>query len=162
MMQTLGLNYVTHINARYRRTSTLWEGRYKSCLVDSEAYVLACYRYIELNPVRAGMVERPAEYPWSSHRCNAFGEPDPLVRPHAEYLALDSASSPASRHTALFADALSEERLVEIRAYIQQQKALLGGPKFQTQIEAALGGYVRVRPAHRPRILRRLSTENGL
>lgn len=80
MMQTLGRNYVTHVNARYRRTGTLWEGRYKSCLVDSEDYVLACYRYIELNPVRAGMVETPSEYQWSSHRCNASDEPNPLVR----------------------------------------------------------------------------------
>jgi putative transposase len=103
-------------------------------------------------------VQRPAGYPWSSHRCNAFGEPDPLVRPHGECLALGSASGPAfEAYRALFADASSEERLVEIRANVQQQMAL-GGPKFQTQIEAALGRYVRVRPAHRPRILRRLST----
>lgn len=67
MMQTLGRNYVAHVNVRYRRTGTLWEGRYKSCLVDSQNYVLACYRYIELNPVRAGMVGTAAEYQWSSH-----------------------------------------------------------------------------------------------
>ena len=112
MMQMLGRNYVTHVNARYRRTGTLWEGRYKSCLVDSEDYVLACYRYIELNPVRAGMVVKPSEYRWSSHRCNASGEPDPLVRPHAEYLALGSGSSPACvPYRALFADELSDARL---------------------------------------------------
>ena len=162
MMQTLGRNYVTHVNARYRRTGTLWEGRYKSCLVDSEEYVLACYRYIELNPVRAGMVVKPAEYPWSSHRCNASGEPDPLVRPNAEYLALGSASSPACvAYRALFTQELSDERLVEIRAYVQQQKAL-GGARFQSQIEAALGRHMQIRPAHRPRLQRADPIENGL
>lgn len=162
MMQMLGRNYVTHVNACYRRTGTLWEGRYKSCLVDSEDYVLACYRYIELNPVRAGMVETPSEYRWSSHRRNAYGEPDPLVHPHAEYLALGCASSPACvAYRALFAHELSEERLVEIRAYVQQQKAL-GGARFQTQVEAALGRHVQVRPAHRPRLERASPLKNGL
>ena len=162
MMQMLGRNYVTHVKARYRRTGTLWEGRYKSCLVDSEEYVLACYRYIELNPVRAGMVVKPSEYRWSSHRCNASGEPDPLVRPHAEYLALGSGSSPACvPYRALFADELSDERLLEIRAYVQQQKAL-GGAGFQSQIETALGRHVQIRPAHRPRLERTGFTENGL
>jgi len=131
-------------------------------LASSDLQVLACYRYIELNPVRAGMVEKPAAYPWSSHRCNATGEPDLLVRPHAEYLALGSASSPAClAYRAMFAVALSDGQLAEIRAYVQQQKAL-GSARFQAQIEAALGRYVQVRPAHRPRRQRRSPAGNGL
>ena len=104
-MQVLGRNYVAHVNVRYRRTGTLWEGRYKSCLVDSENYVLACYRYIELNPVRAGMVGTAAEYRWSSHHCNALGEPDRLVRPHSQYLALGQGrTKPCSTKTWAMSD----------------------------------------------------------
>jgi putative transposase len=88
LMRSLGRIYVRYFNDRYGRTGTLWEGRYKSCLVDSSAYVLACYRYIELNPVRAGMVPAPAEYRWSSYSGNAGLRPDALLFPHAEYNAL--------------------------------------------------------------------------
>lgn len=69
-MQMLGRYYVPYFNQAYQRTGTLWEGRYKATLIDSELYALSCYRYIELNPVRAGMVQHPSEYPWSSYRCN--------------------------------------------------------------------------------------------
>ena len=73
MMQAVGRRYVGSFNARYRRTGTLWEGRFKAALVDSERYLMACYRYIELNPVRAGMTTDPADYRWSSHCHNASG-----------------------------------------------------------------------------------------
>lgn len=162
MMQTLGRNYVAYVNGRYRRTGTLWEGRYKSCLVDSDRYVLICYRYIELNPVRAGMVATPIEYRWSSHRCNAAGETDALIRPHAQYLALGWASGSAcTAYRALFAQGMSDDRLAEIRAYVQQQKAL-GSARFQAQIEEALGRYVQIRPAHRPRQPQAAPLGNGL
>lgn len=154
MMQMLGRNYVAHVNTRYRRTGTLWEGRYKSCLVDSEEYILACYRYIELNPVRAGMVEAPAEYQWSSHRFNTLGEPNQLLRPHPQYLALGGIGAELHEaYRALFAGEISQERLAEIRGYLQQQK-VLGSRRFQAEIEAALGRHVLVRPAHRPRKVR--------
>jgi len=74
MMQSLGRRYVGYVNATYQRTGTLWEGRYKSTLVDSEDYLLTVSRYIELNPVRADMVDHPAEYPWSSYRGNSMGK----------------------------------------------------------------------------------------
>lgn len=161
MMQTLGRKYVAHVNTRYRRTGTLWEGRYKSCLVDSEEYILACYRYIELNPVRAGMVESPAEYRWSSHRCNSLGESNHLLRPHPQYLALGGVDARLHEaYRALFASEITQERLTEIRSYLQQQK-VLGSSRFQAQIEATLGRHVQVRPAHRPRKVR-APTENGL
>ena len=72
MMQTLGRYYVQYFNDRYQRTGTLWEGRYKATLIDTEQYLLTCMRYIELNPVRAkNMAKHASEYPWSSYRCNA-------------------------------------------------------------------------------------------
>lgn len=85
VMQSLGRRYVQYINTTYHRTGTLWEGRYRASLVDAEPYLLACYRYIELNPVRAGMVQHPEEYPWSSYRWHALGQarrrPCALSRP---------------------------------------------------------------------------------
>lgn len=74
MMQSIGRRYVQYFNHTYRRSGTLWEGRFKSCLVDSEQYLLECYRYIELNPVRAGMVDEPSKYRWSSYCINALGK----------------------------------------------------------------------------------------
>ena len=88
MMQTLGRHYVSYFNATHWRTGMLWEGRFKSSLVDSERYLLTCYRYIEMNPVRAAIVEAPGEYPWSSYACNAKGKHDALVTPHLRFLAL--------------------------------------------------------------------------
>ena len=90
MMQAIGRRYVGCFNARYRRTGTLWEGRYKAALVDSERYVMGCYRYIELNPVRARMVPTPTDYRWSSHAHNAHGEHSAMLTPHASYLKLGS------------------------------------------------------------------------
>lgn len=87
-MKGLGQRYVQYVNRTYRRSGTLWEGRFRSCLMQEETYVLACYRYIEMNPVRAGMVEHPAEYRWSSYRANAQGEPSVLRWPHPLYQAL--------------------------------------------------------------------------
>jgi putative transposase len=150
MMQWLGRHYVSHVNARYRRTGTLWEGRYKSCLVDTDRYLLTCYRYIDLNPVRAAMVATPGEYRWSSYHANADGAGDPLVRFHPEYLRLGP--DPAARqqvYRTLFDDVLTPERVTEIRAYLQQQRAL-GSERFQRQVEAMLGRCAQVRPAHRP------------
>jgi putative transposase len=90
MMQSLGRRYVQYFNYTYCRSGTLWEGRYKSCAVQTGAYLLACYRYIEQNPVRAGMVEDSAEYVWSSYRCNGLGVQSELCKSHSEYLSLGS------------------------------------------------------------------------
>lgn len=81
-MQALGRRHVGYVNARHRRTGTLWEGRFKSCVVESESYLLRCYRYIELNPVRAAMVDDPGHHPWSSYHFNAWGRADPILRAH--------------------------------------------------------------------------------
>jgi len=88
LLRNLGQRYVLYFNRRYERSGTLWEGRFRSCLVDSARYVLACYRYVERNPVRAGMVDSPLGYRWSSHGGNAGELPNAMLTPHAEYLAL--------------------------------------------------------------------------
>jgi putative transposase len=116
MMHTLGRGYVRYFNDRHERTGTLWEGRFRSSLVDSERYFLACSRYVELNPVRAGMVSRADEYRWSSFRCNAHGERDALVTPHPVYMALGRiGSSRRASYRALFASPLGPEVMYAIR-----------------------------------------------
>ena len=89
-MQFLGSNYVRRINEQYERTGTLWEGRFRSSPVDTEFYCLACYRYIELNPVRAGIVEAPEDYRWSSHLENIGKRTPSIVEPHPCFLALSN------------------------------------------------------------------------
>jgi len=88
MMQQLGRRYVGSFNALHSRTGTPWEGRFKSCLVGSDRYVPNCYRYMEMNPVRARMVAAPADYRWSSHACNASSTNDPIISAHPAFLAL--------------------------------------------------------------------------
>lgn len=150
MMQAIGRNYVNYFNTMYRRSGTLWEGRYKSCLIGAE-YVLTCQRYIELNPVRNGSVPEPLSYPWSSYGSNALGASDPAVVPHAQYLALGlSSEQRAQAYRALFQRDIEADVLRDIRAYVQQQRAL-GSPVFQSWVEATFGRHARVRPAHRPR-----------
>lgn len=152
MMQRLGRRYVVSFNARHRRTGALWEGRFKSSLVDSERYLFACYRYIEMNPLRAAMVADPFEYRWSSYRRNALGETNLLVTPHPLYLRLGP--DPAARQAAyrsLFGDTLDDVDLASIRIHTQQQKAL-GTPYFQAKVGALLARNVVVRPRGRPRL----------
>jgi putative transposase len=116
VMRELGRRYVPYFNRRQERTGTLWEGRFRSCIVESASYVLACYRYIELNPMRAGMVDHPAGYPWSSYAANSGARPDCSLSPHAEFTAL--ASAPEKRHAAyrgLFGVEIDEPMLEAIR-----------------------------------------------
>ena len=116
LMRDLGRRYVPYFNWRHERTGTLWEGRFRSCIVESSSYVLACYRYIELNPVRAGMVNHPSGYLWSSHAVNSGSRSDPSVSPHAEFLAL--ATETPKRHAAyraLFESEIDETMLEAIR-----------------------------------------------
>ena len=94
---SLGRRYVQYVNRSYRRTGTLWDSRYKSSVVQAETYLLACQRYIELNPVRAAMVEEPAHYRWTSYRANALGQADARIRPHALYRALGQSDRPSGR-----------------------------------------------------------------
>lgn len=150
MMQAVGRRYVGSFNARYRRTGTLWEGRFKAALVDTDRYLLTCYRYIELNPVRARMTTAPADYPWSSYHHNALGRHTPLITPHEQYTLL--ASTPAERqaaYRALVYEHVEEKFLDEIRQHTQQQRAW-GTERFQQQIEALTQRSVTIRPRGRP------------
>jgi putative transposase len=117
MMQTLGRRYVRHVNQKHSRSGTLWEGRFKACLVDSERYVLAAYRYIDLNPVRAGIVTEPAAYRWSSYCANAGMGPQPWLQPHDTYLALGStAIARAHAYRALCAEVVALSDVDALRA----------------------------------------------
>lgn len=149
-MQALGARYVRYFNTRHGRSGTLWEGRFRNCLVDSDTYLWNCHRYNEMNPVRAGLAGDPRQYAWSSFAGNALGRPDPMLTPHPLYLALgvDRASRCSNYHG--FFDTANDERDIEqIRSHLQQQKAL-GSESFQALIEAESGRCARVRPAHRP------------
>ncbi len=151
VMQALGRRYVRYINTTYHRTGTLWEGRYRASLVEAEYYLLACYRYIELNPVRAGLVQRPEDYPWSSYRWHALGQNDPVVEDHALYIALGS--TPQERHRAyreLCQQYLDAQVLEEIRTTVHQSR-VLGTERFKDAIETALSRRVRLGKAGRPR-----------
>jgi putative transposase len=139
MMKALGQRYVQYVNRTYRRSGTLWEGRFRSCLLQDEAYVLACYRYIELNPVRACMVAHPAEYRWSSYRANAQGEAAALLAPQALFLGLggDGADRQAA-YRELFRYELEPGTINEIRQATNGNYAL-GDGRFVAEVERMLG-----------------------
>lgn len=118
MMQMLGRYYVQYFNHMHKRTGTLWEGRYKASLIDTENYLLTCMRYIELNPVRArGMVDHPAEYTWSSYQRNALGIDDSLITLHLLYKHLGkSLEARCLAYKALFKHSVEDKTLEEIHA----------------------------------------------
>lgn len=144
LMQRLGRQYVGQFNARHRRTGTLWEGRYKACLVDSADYLLRCVRYIDLNPVRARITDDPTGFPWSSCASLCGLRDDPLLTPHPAQRALG-----AEAHRAMLAEAINDEDLATIRLYLQQQRAY-GRDDFRAMVEAKTQRFAGVRPAHRP------------
>ena len=116
VMQSVGRRYVQYFNYRYGRTGTLWEGRYRATVVDAENYLFECMRYIELNPVRAGMIFHPREHAWSSYRANAEGKPDALISPHVLYRAIDKDEQQRHKaYCALFKAPMEREMLDEIR-----------------------------------------------
>lgn len=151
MMQSLGRRYVRRFNDRHRRTGTLWEGRFRSCLVDTERYVLSCYRYIEMNPVRAHMVANPLDYRWSSVHTNAGDGQDLLLDPHPAYaeLAAEEAERKAS-YRDLLSQAITNDEVAAIRRSVNQGSAL-GSRRFQKQIEELTGRTTRFRRRGRPR-----------
>jgi putative transposase len=150
-MQALGPSYVQPLNRRYSRTGTLWEGRYRACLVQSDAYFLTCQRYIELNPVRAQIVGDPGDYPYSSYAHYAYGSADRLVTPHACYLALHrDASSRPRAYRELFSHVLTKKQIDSIRRQTRLS-TYLGDDLFRQQIEAMLGRRLSPRkPGRRP------------
>jgi putative transposase len=157
MMQYLGRLYVRYFNHQYDRSGTLWEGRFKSCLVQDAEYLLQCYRYIELNPVRAGMVTDPGGYRWSSYRVNALGVASGLCTPHPEYLALGTGSDRLAAYRGLFRADLDEEPISDIRRATEQGLAL-GDERFVRDMEARTGTRLH---AKRPGPLSRAPDDGG-
>jgi putative transposase len=148
-MQSLGRLYVRYVNRQHGRSGTLWEGRYRAAPIDDE-HVLACCRYIELNPVRAGIVRKPREHRWSSHRANAEGADDPLLTLHAEQIRLGA--TPRTRCEAyreLFAMPLDAGFLAALRAATNGGWAM-GGEAFQQRLTSALGRRMTPLPRGRP------------
>ena len=149
MMQYVGRYFVRHINRVYRRSGTLWEGRFRASLVDTETYFLRCCRYIECNPVRAQMIADPKGYPWSSYRCHAFGIPDKLVTTHEQYDRLGKTTEDRQQaYRELFRSELDSSELGEIRDTVNSGWPL-GSNRFKDEIESALK--CAVRPAKRGR-----------
>lgn len=149
-MQSLGRRYVRHVNAAHRRTGTLWEGRYRAAPIDSEAFFLACCRYIELNPVRAGMVAHPRDYDWSSWRAHAPGAPDALVADHPLYRALGRTGAERQKeYRALFRPALEAGFVDALRAATNGGWAL-GDARFTRRIAKATGRRAAPLPTGRP------------
>jgi putative transposase len=138
-LQSVGRRYVQHFNRAYERTGTLWEGRYRATLIDSERYLLTCMRYIELNPVRAGMVRHPRDYLWSSYRSHADGESDPLVQEHPLYRRLGrSAVARQAAYRQLFRAQIAQADLEAIRQATNKAWAL-GDVGFREKMAALTG-----------------------
>ena len=137
-LQSVGRRYVRYINHTYRRSGTLWEGRFKSALIDSERYLLVCSRYIELNPVRARMVEQPGDYRWSSYRHNALGQADGLLTPHYLYESLNSDTARrCAAYRALF-DAQTDPADLHAIRRATETGTVLGNDRFKESIEMTL------------------------
>lgn len=142
-MQSVGRRYVGYFNQRYGRTGTLWEGRFRSVPIDSERYLFTCYRYIEQNPVRAGIVDHPEKYPWSSFHANALGRMDPIVTPHERYLAL--AGNELDRlgtYRAICAVPFDVPTLDVVRSSIHKSWAL-GDTRFRDHVSRTTGRRAR-------------------
>ena len=150
VMQAMGRSYVQTLNKKYDRTGTLWQGRYKASLVQDDCYLLTCHKYIELNPVRAGLVSAPGDYPYSSFAHNASGSSDSLVTPHDIYESLArTADDRRAAYRNLFRDSVAPEMLSAIRD-TTNACLVLGSDRFKDQIETMLGRSVRPGKDGRP------------
>jgi len=158
-MQSLGRRYVQYFNSKYRRSGTLWEGRFKSCLVQQERYLLELYRYIELNPVRAAMVEDPAEYHWSSYQINGLGKQSALCTPHTIYTSLaKDKPSRLVRYRSLFKNHVKADLLADIRTTLNKGMAL-GSSKFKEEVERLTNRRVTEGKRGRPEGWRKLDSK---
>jgi putative transposase len=139
MMQIVGRHYVRYFNHTYQRTGSLWEGRFKSCVINAEEYLLTCQRYIELNPVRANMVDNPSDYRWSSYHANGLAIDASLWTPHLIWLDLgDDNEERASSYRRLFKGHVDVSQLKKIRDSVNKGLAL-GNERFKQEIEGLTG-----------------------
>lgn len=152
MMQALGRRYVYYINKTYKRTGTLWEGRYKSSLIDSDNYLLTCMRYIELNPIRASMVNHPGEYKWSSYHANAQGDINSLIESHPLYIELGTNEKVRQEnYRELFRHHMDNDILHEIRESLNHE-LVLGHSYFKDKIEEVTQRQTKIGQPGRPRV----------
>jgi putative transposase len=150
MMQDLGRRYVRVINTIHARSGTLWEARFRSGMIDSENYLLICQRYIELNPVRAGLASQPGAYPWSSHSYYAAGIASNLITEHPVYLRLGlTAPERSAAYLSLFTCSLDQHVVARIRDAVNSDSAF-GSEAFLDDVEAKLGRSVRLPTRGRP------------
>lgn len=154
VFQSVGTRYVKYFNRTYERSGTLWEGRYRATVVDTEQYLLTLMRYIEMNPVRAGMVARPADYRWSSHAFNTGGSGgSDWLTPHDLYLRLGKTTlDRQDAYRGLFRTAVSESELTAIRESTHKGWAL-GGKHFGDNVETRTSRRARPRSGGRPKKL---------
>jgi putative transposase len=151
LFQSIGRHYVRYVNETYQRRGSLWDGRYKANVIDSQAYLLSCMRYIELNPVRAGMVDHPAQYRWSSHAANARGVSNAILTAQTEYVALGRLPDDRqSVYCGLFDEGADSDELALLRGALQTGTPL-GNEKFKAEIEATLNLKVGFARRGRPR-----------
>jgi putative transposase len=138
-LQSVGRRYVQYFNYTYKRTGTLWEGRYKATVIDSDQYLLTCMRYIELNPVRADMVKKPNEYPWSSYVVNAEGKASKLIKSHDVYRGLGvNEEERQCAFRQLFRIAIGKADLDALRE-ATNKGWVLGDDRFRSEIERLSG-----------------------
>jgi putative transposase len=151
LMQRVGRKFARVVNLRWGRTGTVFEGRFRSSLVDSESYLFTCMRYIELNPVRAGLVAAPSDYAWSSFGQNAGGDPHAPVAAHPLYRTLGTSPEERGRaYRGMVGEGLTDQELDRIRTSVQKCRAL-GSQTFCASVEAKLDRPVAPRPQGRPR-----------
>jgi putative transposase len=151
LMKRLGQRYAQYFNRAYFRCGPLWQGRFRSCIAQQERYLLVCQKYIELNPVRAGLVAHPGEYPWSSYRANAHGEESDFLTPHALFMNLGRTSTARlAVYRALFRSALAPEVMDMIRNATNGNYAL-GDERFKKEVEKAVGMRITPGKPGRPR-----------
>lgn len=139
LMKHLSQRYVQYVNQTYERTGSLWEGRFRSSLLQGAEYIIACYRFIEQAPVRAGLCTQARQYPWSSYRCNAENKANALIVPHKLYQKL--AADPPARSLAYRAlcKVPLPTPMQEVLRRASNGAHVLGNAKFVAQIEAEVG-----------------------
>ena len=150
MMQSIGRMYVQYFNRKYKRSGTLWEGRFKSCLLEEKPYLLPLYRYIELNPVRAGLVDEPMNYVWSSYQCNALGKSSEWLCPHPIFMALGTNDEERQcAYRELFKEHIEGTLLSDIRQTLNKS-LVLGSEDFVKELEALTGKILKAGKRGRP------------
>jgi len=151
LMKLLAAKYVRYVNKIHKRTGTLWEGRFRCCLIDEELYFLACLHYIEMNPVRAGIVSLPELYPWSSYRFRAFGEKNVVLDVDAWYSSLSSnVQERQIRYRQFFQNFMPESTITLIRE-MTNKSGLIGSTVFKEKVQKTTGREIIFRRPGRPK-----------